>query len=343
VRFHALAVSPDASAVAVRYWLDDAPVVRTLALPDLAPDEPLAGFTNSVTLSLTGDESLLLTQGAGDLLLYDTATGEVSRRLTHAGTIALNATISADGVHAAACINFSVMSYEPELYLWSLPESSEGISWIRDFNRLCDGLAFRENRLYLVATDGIFQLERTNRMDPQLVIALENSYTSNATFGGGRVAFGVGGVGVHIHDLEFQQLGPIVILPNDDEVSGGFGSIPLALSTDRTLLARRAGPEGLSIALHQLEGDQMTLLPAPARVDALAFTADSAYLATGYMDGLIQIWDLATGEPIARLGGSDGGINALLFTADGRTLYSTADDGVVRVWDGPAVWNPNDS
>jgi WD40 repeat protein len=61
------------------------------------------------------------------------------------------------------------------------------------------------------------------------------------------------------------------------------------------------------------------------------------------MDGLIQIWDLATGEPIARLGGSDGGINALLFTADGRTLYSTADDGVVRVWDGPAVWNPNDS
>ncbi|MBN1266094.1 MAG: hypothetical protein JXA25_11415 [Anaerolineales bacterium] len=49
--------------------------------------------------------------------------------------------------------------------------------------------------------------------------------------------------------------------------------------------------------------------------------------------GVIILWDLTTGEEIARREGHTGEIRSLVFSADGTSLYSGSTDGTIRKWD----------
>lgn len=68
-------------------------------------------------------------------------------------------------------------------------------------------------------------------------------------------------------------------------------------------------------------------------VMGVAFTPDSKRLATGCRDGLITLWDVATGEPLLNLDRHDGPVNGLAFSGDGRRLLSGSLDGTALVWD----------
>ncbi|MDB5312274.1 MAG: hypothetical protein JWO38_6476 [Gemmataceae bacterium] len=72
---------------------------------------------------------------------------------------------------------------------------------------------------------------------------------------------------------------------------------------------------------------------ADAGVGIAEFTPDAKRLITGGQDGLITVWDVATGNPVVNLDRHDGTVTGLALSADGKTLVSTAADGTALVWD----------
>jgi RNA polymerase sigma factor (sigma-70 family) len=89
-----------------------------------------------------------------------------------------------------------------------------------------------------------------------------------------------------------------------------------------------------------LAGDTVPVAPvapaAPVRspvLQAAAFSPDGRALASGGQDGVIHLWNPATGEEVRHLAGHPGGTLALAFAPDGRRLVSGGQDWVVRVWD----------
>ncbi len=64
----------------------------------------------------------------------------------------------------------------------------------------------------------------------------------------------------------------------------------------------------------------------------IAFSPDDLTLATGHQDGVIRLWDTATGSLRAVLIGHGQALRDIAISPDGRTLISSADDGTVRMW-----------
>ncbi len=68
-------------------------------------------------------------------------------------------------------------------------------------------------------------------------------------------------------------------------------------------------------------------------VGAIAFTPDSQFIAVGNETGSIFIYDVATGQPLAKVTGNQRSISGLEFNADGTQLFSSSEEGVIRIWD----------
>jgi hypothetical protein len=68
-------------------------------------------------------------------------------------------------------------------------------------------------------------------------------------------------------------------------------------------------------------------------VFAAAFHPDGTRLATAGRDRAVWLWDLATGQEVARLPGHTSYVWSLAFSPDGATLASGSGDFTVRLWD----------
>jgi WD40 repeat protein len=70
----------------------------------------------------------------------------------------------------------------------------------------------------------------------------------------------------------------------------------------------------------------------PDIIHDLDFSPDGRTLASAGDEGVVRIWDVATGKQILKLPGHQGGAHAAAFSPDGKTLAS-GDHGTVRLWD----------
>lgn len=84
-----------------------------------------------------------------------------------------------------------------------------------------------------------------------------------------------------------------------------------------------------------------------SRVSALAFSPDGRRLVSGGKaigpldekspqdDSIVRLWDVNTGDEIARLGGHTGGITGLAFSRNGQEILSASGGGQVFLWHPP--------
>ncbi|EDY46831.2 NACHT and WD40 repeat domain-containing protein [Streptomyces sp. SPB074] len=88
------------------------------------------------------------------------------------------------------------------------------------------------------------------------------------------------------------------------------------------------GPDGYEAAAERFQ-------PTPHQGSAWAcrFRPDDTQLVTAGDDGVVQIWDAATGQGKPILRGHGRRVNAVAFDASGTRLASAGSDGTVRLWD----------
>lgn len=112
-----------------------------------------------------------------------------------------------------------------------------------------------------------------------------------------------------------------------------LGIRALALSPDsRTLASASAGDR--DVRLWEVPSRKaIGSLPAPEHVQAMAFTPDGRYIATGSRNGTIRIWNVSNSSAVAVLAAHRGGIWSLAFSPDGRQLVSAGEDRVGKVWE----------
>lgn len=92
---------------------------------------------------------------------------------------------------------------------------------------------------------------------------------------------------------------------------------------------------GNNIRLHNTTNlDEQRKIALPSNINALAWSPDSALLATGALDNpIVQLWNPATGALVRELKGHSAGIRSLAFSPDGKVLASGSVDLTIRLWD----------
>jgi WD40 repeat protein len=102
-----------------------------------------------------------------------------------------------------------------------------------------------------------------------------------------------------------------------------------------------------AILLDAAKGRQRgQLLDNQAEIRDLAYSPDSKRLATAGLDGVIRLWDVASGSLVCAgaAHGSRAPLNAVAFSRDGKLLVAGSNDGTARLWevaDGRLSYEPH--
>ena len=79
------------------------------------------------------------------------------------------------------------------------------------------------------------------------------------------------------------------------------------------------------------QNDRATLTGHIGRVNAVAWSQDGRFLATGGLDKTVRTWEGATGKPLRTLYGHSDRITAVAWSANGQTLASGSVDTLTIV------------
>lgn len=73
--------------------------------------------------------------------------------------------------------------------------------------------------------------------------------------------------------------------------------------------------------------------PGAINTTAVVISPDGTLIAAGQLNGVIRLWDAATGQLVREFIGHSAGVFDLDFSADGRLLGSASFDMLTKVWE----------
>ena len=112
-----------------------------------------------------------------------------------------------------------------------------------------------------------------------------------------------------------------------------YRSITAAFSPDGNMLVSWAS-KGFTVRLWDTNtGKLIHTLTENVGFTSVAFSPDGNTIATGYLTGLIRLWDANKGRPIRALAGYTFWVGNVRFSPDGNTLVSGSRDNTLRLWD----------
>jgi WD40 repeat protein len=125
----------------------------------------------------------------------------------------------------------------------------------------------------------------------------------------------------------------------------GAGKFIRKLVTDRSVRTLAVSPDGRMLLSDGASGDFSGFLwdiasGRPRRafykggyILCGAFSPDGKFAVTGNVDGLIRVWDIASGKEVITLKGHHGQMRSVRFSPDGGKIVSVSGDGSTRLWD----------
>ncbi|HKV83550.1 MAG TPA: WD40 repeat domain-containing protein [Ktedonobacterales bacterium] len=130
----------------------------------------------------------------------------------------------------------------------------------------------------------------------------------------------------------------VLWLARGHSVAGGPSSATTTATSSRLATATSTANAGTSTASAGTPTGQVgTRLATYARhtnaVDALAWSPDGRWIASGAWDNTVQLWDAATGTQRLLFSGHSDHVISVAWSPDGRLLASASDDGTAKIWD----------
>jgi WD40 repeat protein len=110
------------------------------------------------------------------------------------------------------------------------------------------------------------------------------------------------------------------------------GVAELTISPDGSRFASVSG-DGAAACWSMPTRFQVASLKGEQAAACVAYSNDGSMVATGGSGGTVQLWERASGKPLAFLRGHRDAITALCFSGDGRFLLTASQDGTARLWE----------
>ena len=116
----------------------------------------------------------------------------------------------------------------------------------------------------------------------------------------------------------------------------GHGDMVLTLAFNKDGSKLVSGSQDKLVKVWNLGGgaqEKRVTPAAPAAFKGLTVSPDGKLLAGAGEDGIVRLYDAATGKPVRDLTGHTGPVVGVIFSADNAKLTSAGADRTVRVWD----------
>ncbi|HUI58370.1 MAG TPA: hypothetical protein VLY04_25530 [Bryobacteraceae bacterium] len=293
--------------------------------------------------------------------VWDAASGRILANISGYSGEVFRAMFSSDGRFLATVMNdTSVKVWDPASGKeWSIPSSQVdeafGIALVRDWDltHSSGGEILRDGRSGQIiyeplrgrdplisarafSPDGRFMA--TGREDGSIKIRNASSghdiVTLSSVQGGAKqLCFGPDGMALAAAGDD----GTVRIFGGDTgeiryKLSGHKGAVRvMAFSRDGMRFA--AGSEDRSVKVWGISpSDSPALSGFPGTNEGLVLSQDSRHLAARSA-GVVKVWDVGSGQPLALQGQDTGKVSVTAFSADGKRLAAAGWDRVVRVWD----------
>jgi WD40 repeat protein len=264
----------------------------------------------------------------GDVIIWDTATGERMRTLQGHQHIIWRLAFSPDGRQLATT------SFDGTARLWDVASGKEltrrtmakgayGVAFSPDGALFALGGGDGEIHVWEVGS-GRQRFTAHDALHPVAALAFSPDGRRLSSIHCDTEWMGIGKA--RIWDVASGKEGPPLDTPS---VFAGA----LAISPDGHYLA--AGDLPGVIKLWDLATGRIvrTLPGHQGQVQGLAFSPDGLFLASASWDSTVRVWVTDTGKEALAFRGHVGQVRDVAFSPDGTRLVSGGNDGTVKVWD----------